>query len=72
MGFGLGHDQLGCVIDVVVRPVPIDDHSIDAAAHHIANLAVNLRRIIGTVADIHVARTAEPQHQVSVDFRRRT
>lgn len=72
VGFCLRHNQLSCVIDAVVRPVPVDDHSIDAAADHVCNLAVNLGRIVRSVPDIHVVRTAEPQHQVSVDFGRRT
>ena len=67
----LRHHQLRGLIHRVVRPVPVDDDAIDAAADHVRNLALDLRRVGGAVADIHVVRLAEPQQQVSVDLRRR-
>ena len=46
MLFGLRHDQLSGVVDGIIRPVPVDDHPIDAAADHVRNLVVDLNRIV--------------------------
>lgn len=68
MFFGFGHHQLRSLVDAVSRTIPVDDHAIDAAADHICDLIVNLGSVDGVVADIHVVRAAEPQHEVGVDF----
>ena len=68
MSFGLGHYEFCGLIDAVVRTVPIDDDAIDSAANHVRDLIVNLRRVRGAVADVHVVRFPEPQEQVSVDL----
>jgi hypothetical protein len=68
MLFRLRHDELRGLIDGVVGSVPVDDDSIDSPADHVINLGVNLRRIGGAVADIHVIRLSEPQKQVGVDL----
>lgn len=71
MIFSLGHHQLGALVDRIVRPVPVNDHAIDATADHIINLPLDLRGIGGAVADIHVVRPSEPQQQMGINFRRR-
>ncbi len=71
MVFRLGHDQLRGVVFAVVRTIPINDHAIDSAADHIGDLLVNLRRVVGTVPDVHVIRSTEPHHQVRVHLSRR-
>ena len=71
MSLGFRHHEFCGLIDAVVRAIPIDDHAIDSAADHIGNLPVNLRRIGGAVAHIHVVRPSEPKQQVSVDLRAR-
>ncbi len=68
VGFGFGHDHLCCLVLEGIRTVPIDDHAINAAADHVGNLTVDLCRISGTVAHVHVVRLAKPQHQMRVDF----
>lgn len=70
MRFRFRHHQPRSLINRIIRPVPINDDAINAAADHIRNLAVNLRRIVRVVANAHVVRPPEPQHHVSVDFRR--
>ncbi len=54
------HHQLRRLVDRIVRPIPVDDYAIDAAAHHVINLTLHLRRVRFTVANVHVARLAEP------------
>ncbi len=72
MSFRLCHDQFGCLVDAVVRAVPIDNHAIDAAADHVHNLAMNLSRVCGTIADIHVVGLTKPKHEMGVNLRRCT
>jgi hypothetical protein len=62
MLFCFGHDQLGGLINAVVRPVPVDYDAIDPATDHVCDLAMHLRRIGGVVPDVHVIRATEPQH----------
>jgi hypothetical protein len=69
MGFGCGHDQLRSLIDGVAGTVPINDHAIDAAAHHVIHLRLSLSGVGGTVADIHVVGLAEPHDHVGINFR---
>jgi hypothetical protein len=68
MVFGLGHDQFCGRINRIVGAVPVDDDTIDTAADHVSNLAFHLCRVGGTVADIHVVRSAKPQKHVRVNF----
>ena len=56
---------------VVCGTVPINDQSIDAAADHVHDLAVNLSLVPGNVADLHVTVIAEPRHEVGNDLRAR-
>jgi len=67
---GLGHERERSLILPVVGTIPIDDYAIDAAADHIADLVFNLHCVGRTVADVHVVRLSEPDHQVSVDLGR--
>jgi len=62
------HDQLRGFVDRVTLSVPVDDYAINAAAHHIVNLALHLRRSRLTVAHIHMARTAEPQNHMGIEL----
>jgi hypothetical protein len=71
MVLGFRHDQLRRLIDRVVGTVPVDDHAVDAAADQVRDLALNLIRVGGAVADIHVLRPAKPQKQVRIHLRRR-
>src|SRR6201988_1216426 len=71
MLFGLVHDQLCGLIDEVVGTVPVDDDAVNAAADHVGDLAMNLRRIVGAVANVHVVGLSKPQQQVRVDLGRR-
>lgn len=67
MRFRLLHHQLRGLILKITRPVPVDDHAVNASAHHVIDLALHLIRVDRAVADVHVARLAEPYHQVRVD-----
>src|ERR1700691_283342 len=60
------HNLLCGLVDRVTLSVPVDDYAINAAAHHIVNLALHLRRICLAVADIHMARTTEPQNHMGI------
>jgi len=68
MFFRFGHDQLCGLINAGVWAIPVDDDTVDTAADHVCNLTVNLGGVGGTVADIHVVRLSEPQHEMSVDL----
>lgn len=68
MSLGFGHYQLRRLVDAVVWPIPIDDHSINTSADHVCDLAVNLSRVRRVIADVHMIRPAEPQQQVSVNL----
>jgi hypothetical protein len=70
MSFRLRHHQLRRLVRSIVRPIPIDDHSINAAADQIINLVLHLRRIGRTVTHIHVARPPKPTHEMGVNLRR--
>lgn len=67
--FRFGHHKLRRLIDAVIRSVPVDYNSIDSATDHVGNLAMDLRGIRGTVADVHVVRASEPQQQVRIHLR---
>ncbi len=54
MRFGLGHHQLRRLINVVVGPIPVDHHAVDATADHVGNLIVDLRRVGRAITDVHV------------------
>jgi hypothetical protein len=60
------HRQRGLIGECVSESVPVDDHTVNAAADHVRDLPVNLRRILRVVTDIHVAWVAKPGHQVRV------
>ena len=68
MFFRFGHNQLRGLVNASVRTIPINDDTVDTAADHVCNLTVNLGGVGGTVADIHVVRLSEPQHEMSVDL----
>jgi hypothetical protein len=55
MLFRLGHHQLHGLIRGTARTIPIDDHTIDAAADHVVDLPRDLAGIGRAVADVHVA-----------------
>lgn len=71
MLFRLRHHQLRRLIDRVTRTVPVDDYAINASADHVRDLAVNLGRIGGTIADVDVPGAAPPEQQVRVNLGRR-
>ncbi len=71
MAFCRRHYQLCGLIDGISRPVPVDNHAVNSAAHHIVNLALHLRRIGLAIADVHVVRLPEPQNHVRINFSRR-
>jgi hypothetical protein len=54
MALRLRHHHLRRLVHRIPRPIPINDYSIDAAADHIINLALHLRRVRRAVANIHV------------------
>lgn len=60
------HHQLRGLINAVVGAVPIDDDAVNSPADHVGDLPMDLLRIRGVVADIHVVRASEPQQQVCV------
>ena len=62
------HDELGGLVDAVVRAVPVDHDAVDSPADHVRDLTMNLGRVRGTIADAHVVRSAKPQQQVSVNL----
>lgn len=68
MSFCLCHHEFGCLIDAIVRAVPIDNYAINAAADHVGDLAMDLVRIRRTIAHIHVVRAAEPQQQMGINL----
>ena len=70
MIFGLRHYQLSGLVDCIIGSVPVDNHAIDTTAHHVVNLAFDLRSIGRTVPDVHMVRASEPEHKMSVNFRR--
>ena len=68
MALGLRHHELCCLIDAVVRTVPVENDAVDATADHVRDLLVHLYSVSGTVTNVHVVRSSEPQHEVSVHF----
>ena len=71
MSFRLGHHQFRGLINAVVRAVPVDNHSVNSAADHVRDLAMDLLSIGGAVTYVHVVRSSEPQQQMGVDLGRR-
>jgi hypothetical protein len=71
MIFGFCHHQLRGLVDRVIGTVPVDDYAINATAYHIVYLGLDLRGICGAVTHVHMVRASEPEHHVSVNFRRR-
>ena len=70
MLFGLRHyRQRGFIAEGISKSVPIDDHTINAAADHVRDLTMDLRWILRVISHIHVARIAKPGHQMRVDLR---
>jgi len=51
---------------------PVDDRPLNTTADHVLNLAMHLGGVIGTIADIDVARFSDPSDKVCVDLGRRT
>ena len=64
----LRHHEFCCIVDLVIRTIPIDDDSIDAAADHVGDLVSNLHGIARTVTIVHVVRFAEPKQKMRVDL----
>lgn len=64
------HNQLRGLVDGIARPIPVDNHAIDAAAHHVINLTLDLRRVRLTVTNVHVVRLTEPKNHVSINLGR--
>ena len=70
MALGRRHHQLGCLVDGIAGAIPVNDRTVDAAADHVVDLTLYLRRVRLTVADVHVVRPAEPKNHVSVNLGR--
>ena len=51
----------------VIWTIPVDNHTCDSAAEHVRDLCLNLRRIIGVIANVHVVAHTEPGHEVRVN-----
>jgi len=68
MRFSLRHDLQSSLIQKIPRPIPVEDHAIDAAADHVINLSFDLVWIGGVIANVHVARFTEPENHVGVDL----
>ncbi len=68
VGFSFSHHEFRRVVDAVVWAIPVDDDSVDSSTNHVIDLTVNLRRIAGVVAHIHMIGTAEPQQEMSEHF----
>ncbi|MGA7400740.1 MAG: hypothetical protein WBW38_12010 [Candidatus Sulfotelmatobacter sp.] len=64
------HHQLRCLVDGITGPIPVNDCAVDAAADHVVNLTLHLRRVCLAVADVHVVRLAEPKNHVSINLGR--
>jgi hypothetical protein len=60
MAVSLGHDKFCSIIDAIVRAVPIENDALDSTADHVGDLIVDLRRVGGIVAHVHVVRASEP------------
>lgn len=72
MFFCFSHDQLCCLVNASVWAIPVDDHAVDTAPDHVRNLTVNLGCVRRAVADVHMVRLTEPQHEMSIDLCIRT
>jgi len=46
MSLCLGHHQPGRLVNAVVRPIPINNDALNAAADHVADLTMHLRGIV--------------------------
>ncbi len=64
------HYVLRSLVDGIAGPVPVDNHAIDAAADHVVNLTLGLRRVRLAVTNIHVVRLTEPKNHVSINLGR--
>jgi hypothetical protein len=60
--------QRGFVGECISESIPVDDHTINAAADHVRDLTVNLRWILRVVTHIHMTWIAKPGHQMRYDF----
>src|SRR5689334_6936122 len=48
--------------------VPVNDSAIQPAADHVIDLLLDLQRVTGNVADVHVVAKAEPGNQMRVNL----
>ena len=73
MGFSFGSKQRGGGFDAGVGDaIPIGNGASHAAAYHIFDLRMDLRRGVRNVTDAHVVGLTEPAEPGSVDFRGRS
>ena len=68
MRFSLSHDQFRRLVDAVVWAIPIDDYAVDSPTNHVGDLPMDLRRVRGVVAHVHMVRASEPEQQVGIDL----
>ena len=57
---GRRHHKLRRLIDGIAGSVPVDNYPINAAAHHVVNLVLDLRRVGLAVTDIHMIGLPKP------------
>src|SRR5262249_47945894 len=62
----------GVAEDRHVRTEPVDDHPLNPPADHVDYLLMHLRRIVGTVAYVHMVRSAKPRQPVDKYLRGRS
>ena len=73
MLFGFRHHRQRCLVgERIAKSIPVDDHTLNAAANHVRDLTVDLRGILRAVPDVHMARIAKPRHQMRVHLAART
>src|SRR3954452_5493826 len=70
-GGRLDEQQFDAGIFIAARSVPIDHNAVDAATDHVLHLAMYLRRVLRTVADVDMAGAAPPWFHMGIDFGRR-
>ena len=58
--------QRSLIGESVAKSIPVNDHPVDAAADHVRDLTMDLCWILRAVTDAHMARIAEPGHQMRV------
>src|SRR5215471_2816519 len=68
MFFRLMHDHLRGLVLCIVGTVPVDDHSVDAAADHVSNLPLHLHCVIRRVSHVYVVPLSKPQQKLSKHF----